>query len=63
MTEPTLFDLADADPGAAPQKCDLCPVTLTASLDGLRTRGWTAYDGTSFTGKALTVRICPACQA
>lgn len=59
MTTPALFDVPDPDPGAVEQKCDLCPTTLTASIDGLRARGWTAYDGTSFTGKALTVRICP----
>lgn len=63
MTTPALFDIPDPDPGAVPQKCDLCPAALTASIDGLRARGWNAYNGTSFTGKTLAVRICPSCRA
>lgn len=62
MTGPALFDLDPPDPGAEPQTCDLCPATATASIDGLRAGGWAAYDGRSFTGKPLTVRICPACR-
>lgn len=62
MTIPALFDLADPDPGATEQKCDTCPTALTASADGLRARGWVAYDGSSFTGKKLRVRLCPACR-
>ena len=45
-----------------PQKCDWCPAAVTASLVGLRARCWVAYDGTSFTGKPLKVRLCPACR-
>lgn len=58
-----MFDIAEPEPGATDQKCDLCPATVVASTDGLRARGWQAYDGTSFTGKKLAVRICPACRA
>lgn len=46
----------------AEHACDRCVATVAASLDGLRVRGWIAYDGRSFTGKTLKVRICPACQ-
>lgn len=61
MTEPALFD-SPGDPGAKEQQCDTCPTTLTASFDGLRARGWVAYTGSSFTGKKLHVRLCPACR-
>jgi hypothetical protein len=63
MDNAALFDIPAPDPDAAPQKCDLCPASLVASVDSLRVRGWSAYDGTSFTGKPLIVRICPACRA
>jgi hypothetical protein len=62
VTTPPLFDMADPDPGAASQKCDLCESRDTASTDGLRARGWVAYNGASFTGKTLAVRLCPACR-
>lgn len=58
---PPLFDAPEPKSGAE-QTCDRCPATIAATIDGLRVRGWIAYDGTSFTNKPLTVRICPACR-
>jgi hypothetical protein len=57
---PPLFAIP-ADLGE-PQRCDRCPAAVTASIDGIRARGWVAYDGTSFTGAPLNVRLCPACR-
>jgi len=59
--EPALFS-ADLDPGRKHQACDRCQVKVCASDDALRVRGWQVYDGTSFTGKPLNVRICRPCQ-
>ena len=61
MTAP-LFDVPDPDPDRKPQACDQCLMLTEASDDGLRVRGWVAYNGTSWTGRRLRVRICPACQ-
>jgi hypothetical protein len=44
------------------QACDRCLTGAVASDDGLRVLGWQVYDGTSFTGAELKVRICPACR-
>lgn len=63
MDDPVLFEITAPAPGADPVKCDHCPATLLASMDMLRVRGWIAYDGTSFSGATLKVRICPACRA
>lgn len=62
MSTPALFD-PPPETGAEAQTCDFCAATVEASIDGLRVRGWQAYDGVSFTGKKLTVRICPDCRA
>lgn len=59
MEEPPLFDVTVGT--GKPQTCDHCSTGTTETLDGLRVRGWVAYDGTSFTGKPLIVRICPTC--
>lgn len=61
MTQP-LFDLGHTDPKRKHQACDRCLVGAWASDDALRCRGWQVYDGHSFTGKDLNVRICPSCQ-
>jgi hypothetical protein len=61
MTEP-LFTVGTADYNRILQACDLCIARAHASDDELRVRGWQVYDGTSFTGKPLNVRICPACR-
>lgn len=61
MTAP-LFEIADPDPCREHQACDRCLTGAWASNDALRVRGWQVYDGTSFTGKPLKVRICPACR-
>jgi hypothetical protein len=61
MTEP-LFEIEHADPKREHQDCDRCLTGAWASVDALRVRGWLAYNGTSFTGKPLNVRVCPACQ-
>lgn len=61
MTEP-LFEVEQAQPGADDhQACDRCLTVAWATIDGLRVRGWTVYDGTSATGRELHVRICPTC--
>lgn len=60
MTEP-LFE-AVGDLGREHQACDRCLIAAWASKDALRVRGWVVYDGTSFTGKPLNVRLCPACR-
>lgn len=57
-----LFDEIPLDPAAYRQSCDRCQIVARASDDSLRVRGWQVYDGTSFTGQPLNVRICPACQ-
>lgn len=62
MTTPPLFDPPAPASPAPEQKCDTCPLTLAATIDSLRVRGWVAYNGTSFTGKQLTVRLCPDCR-
>lgn len=51
-----------ADIGQVEQACDKCQTKTLASKNGLRVRGWMAYDGTSFSGKPLNVRICPDCR-
>lgn len=61
MAEP-LFELAADDPGRQHQACDRCLAGAWASDDALRVRGWAVYDGTSFTGEPLNVRVCPDCQ-
>lgn len=61
MTD-ALFYLPDPDPGARDQACIYCPARARGSDDKLRLNGWIAFDGRSITGKALHVRICPACQ-
>jgi hypothetical protein len=61
MTEPPLFDLITSQPDDV-QQCDRCAATRTATIDTLRVGGWIAYNGTSFTGKTLAVRICPDCR-
>jgi hypothetical protein len=61
MADP-LFELDDSDPGRQHQACDRCLTGAWASNDALRVRGWVVYDGTSFTGKPLNVRVCPTCQ-
>ena len=42
--------------------CERCGVESELSFDGLRVAGWLVYDGKSFTGQPLRVRICPRCQ-
>lgn len=44
------------------ERCNRCPVTVTASLDMLRGLGWVVFDGTSFGGEVMKVRICPDCK-
>jgi hypothetical protein len=61
MTD-ALFEMAEPDPGRKHQACDWCLIGAWASDDRLRVRGWHVYDGTSFTGRPMHVRICPACQ-
>lgn len=61
MSDPALFDLTAPEPDSA-QQCDVCFTARTATVDTLRVSGWIAYDGTSFTGRPLNVRICPACR-
>lgn len=57
-----LFDLPDLEPSGETHDCDRCCAEVNASLDGLRVRGWLAFDGMSETGQPLRVRVCPACQ-
>lgn len=59
--QPLLIDFPEPDKEA--QACDRCPVTAWASFDGLHVLGWIAYNGFSFTGKPLRVRICPTCRS
>lgn len=59
MDEP-LFEACE--PSGEVQDCARCGAEVCASLDGLRAAGWIAYDGKSWTGKTLHVRICPACR-
>ena len=61
MTD-SLFETPLPDPDQERQGCDRCPAAVVASVDGLRVRGWIAFDGVSLTGKPLKVRICPACS-
>lgn len=62
MTEP-LFKVEQEPPGADDhQACDNCLTAAWASRDTLRVRGWIIFDGTTLTGRALQVRICPTCQ-
>jgi hypothetical protein len=61
MNDPSLFDLCAPQPGT-PQQCGSCTASVAATMDDMRVRGWIAYDGTSLTGQALAVRICPACR-
>jgi hypothetical protein len=42
--------------------CDRCRSESSLTNDGLRVAGWQVYDGQSFTGQPLRVRICPRCQ-
>jgi hypothetical protein len=62
MTDPALFEMTAPEPPPDPTRCDHCPTTATATMDGLRVKGWVAYNGRSFTGAKLTVRMCPACR-
>lgn len=43
--------------------CDRCKTESSLPRDGMRVAGWLVYDGLSFTGKMLRVRICPRCQS
>lgn len=43
--------------------CDRCSDVSRLKRDGLRVAGWLVYDGKSFTGQPLRVRICPRCQS
>lgn len=61
MPQDSALFAVDPPQGEA-QACDRCSVTAWASIDGLRVIGWIAYDGTSHSGKALRVRVCPSCQ-
>lgn len=61
MTEP-LFDVPDPDPAREVQICSTCDRTAWASDDGLRVRNWLVYDGTSQTGRKITLRMCTQCQ-
>lgn len=60
--QPAMFEPPGPDPDAVPQQCDRCPTSVTATVDGLRVRGWVAYNGMSFTGKPMRVRLCPTCR-
>jgi len=60
VNEP-LFPIEHPQP-ARPQLCDRCLTAAELTDDGLRVLGWIVYDGRSFTGKELHVRICPACK-
>lgn len=62
MNTPAMFEVPPPV-GDELVKCDRCPVAIVATLDGLRARDWVAYNGTSFTGAPLNVRICPDCRA
>lgn len=62
MSTPALFDIPE-DGEHPPQRCNRCPAVAAVSLDALRARGWTVFDGQSLSGATLKVRICPLCVA
>lgn len=62
MTEP-MFEIEGVLPEPPEQGCDRCAWSrVRATDDQLRVRGWIVYDGPSWTGKDLHVRVCPPCQ-
>lgn len=62
MNEQPLFD-PPPQPDGEPTNCDDCGCYVLATVDQLRIRGWVAYNGQSFTGKPMEVRLCPVCRA
>lgn len=62
MGEP-LFDADALKPdGITMHDCQFCSAGALATKDELWSSGWIAFDGTSWTGKPLNVRICPNCK-
>lgn len=59
MSEPLFYIEPPAPHG---QACTRCGLMVLALRDELRVSGWQVYDGTSWTGQPLHVRICPTCQ-
>lgn len=49
-------------PELTEQACDRCDQARRASDESLRVQGWLVYDGASWNGQPMRVRICVSCQ-